>query len=265
MIARKEDEAALVAYFDASPDETIWLRIAWSENARLAFERDDQGRILGVAAHSANGALQVHGKPGIATEARRPLTKVSAVGGSPDAMKGAIDALGFSDRPVARLSREILMSVETDKLVLPEILSQADVKSRRATKDDLPLLIDWRKRYFQELHSMDPGEALVSEVTEHQQKGWLWVLEVGGQVVNTAAFSAVFPQLVQIEYAWGPPELRAKKYGRSTVAGALAAVKPEGIQRAVFNTDEKNVAVQTGIAPIGFRKTGDHHVTVFGS
>jgi predicted GNAT family acetyltransferase len=265
MIARKEDEPALVAYFDASPDETIWLRIAWSENDRLAFERDAQGRIVGMAAHCANGVIQVHGKPAIAIEARRPLSRVAAVAGPPDVMKAAIDALGFSDRPVAQLSREILMSVETDKLVLPEILSQPDVRSRRATKDDLPLLIEWRKRYFQEVHSTDPGESLLKEVSEHQEKGWLWVLEVGGQIVNTADFSAVFPHLVQIEYAWGPPELRAKKYGRSTVAGALAIVKPEGIRRAVFNTDENNLAVQNAIAPVGFRKTGDHHVTLFGS
>src|SRR5262249_27389508 len=139
------------------------------------------------------------------------------------------------------------------------------VISRRATAADLPLLIDWRSRYFEEVHAMVLEERISEEVTQDQQKGWLWVLEVNGEIVNTAAFSAVFPRIVQIEYAWSPPQLPAKKYGRSTVAGALAAVRPEGIARAVFNTDEKNVAVQTGIQPIGFRKTGDYHVTVFGS
>jgi hypothetical protein len=265
MIARKEDEPALLAYFDANPDDTIWLRIAWSENDRLAFSRDDQNRITGVAAHLSSGAMQVYGRADVIKEARHPLMKVVAVAGPPDTMKAAIDALGLSDRPVAEISREIIMSCETDKLVVPDILSQPDVKARRATKDDLPLLVDWRKRYFAEVHRMEADERVVTEVHHDQQKGWLWVLEVGGQIVNTAAFSAVFPRIVQIEYAWGPPELRAKKYGRSTVAGALAVVKPEGIERAVFNTDEKNVAVQTGIQPIGFRKTGDYHVTVFGS
>lgn len=266
MIARPEDEAELLAYFDASPDETVWLRIAWRDKARFALARDG-GAIVGVAAHDALGVVQVHAATKldeVAKECVRPLTRVSGVAGRPEHMRAAIEALGLGARNVARVSREILMSVELEKMVLPELLSQPGVLSRRATAADLPLLTQWRMRYFEEVHRKAASEAALAEVTEDQVDGRLWVLEVDGQVVNTAAFSAVFPRLVQIEYAYGPPETRAKQYGRSAVAGALKAVQPEGIVRAVFNTDEKNVAVQTGIQPIGFRKTGDYHVTLFG-
>jgi hypothetical protein len=266
MIARAEDEAELQAYFDANLDETVWLRIAWRDRAKLALARE-AGGIIGVAAHDPVGAVQVHASaqlPALVKECLRPLSKISAVAGRPEQMREAVDALGLGSRNVARLSREILMSVDVDAMVLPELLSQPGVVSRRATAADLPLLTQWRMRYFEEVHQKVAGEAALAEVTGDQADGRLWVLEVDGEVVNTAAFSAVFPHLVQIEYAYGPPETRAKKYGRSAVAGALRAVQSEGITHAVFNTDEKNVAVQTGIQPIGFRKTADYHVTVFG-
>jgi predicted GNAT family acetyltransferase len=265
MIARPEDEAEVLAYFDESPDETVWLRIAWQDKAGFVLSRA-QGHIVGVAAYTGQHVVQVHARSdvgGLAKEVVRSGEKVVAVAGLPEQMRGAIEALGLSGRPVARLSREISMSVELDKLVLPELLSQPGVVTRRATQADVFLLIDWRLRYFDEVHHTTPSPQVLSEVSEATEAGRLWVLEVNGEIVNTAAFSAVFPHLVQIEYAYGPKELRAKKYGRSVVAGALAAVKPQGITRAVFNTDEHNVSVQTGIQPIGFRKTGDHHVTVF--
>lgn len=269
MIAQAEDEADLETYFDASPDDTMWLRIARRDGVTLALVRDG-GRIVAVAAHDPHGAVLVHGARGLdgvaeaVNECVRPASEVVAVAGVPAQMRAAIAALGFGARSVARLSREILMAVELDVLVLPDLLGQPGVISRRATAADLPLLTQWRIRYFQEVHQMVPDPAVLAEVTADQADGRLWVLEVGGEIVNTAAFSAVFPHLVQIEYAYGPPETRAKKYGRSAVAGALAAVRSEGIRRAVFNTDENNVAVRTGIEPVGFRKTGDYHVTIFG-
>jgi hypothetical protein len=47
------------------------------------------------------------------------------------------------------------------------------------------------------------------------------------------------------------------------VAGALHVARGEGMRRAVFNTDEKNQAVQIGIQPIGFRTVARYHVVVF--
>ena len=261
MIARREDEAELLGYFDASPDETIWLRIAWQADERFAFSRAG-GRITAVASHTADGFVQVHGADGLGDavkEAMRTEVKLRAIGGPPAAMRAGVEALDLSSRAVAKESREVIMAVALDDLVLPELLTQKGVVSRRAQRMDVPQLIDWRARYFREVHRAVPNERAIAEVAQAQQLGRLWVLEVDGELVNTAAFSAVFPKLVQIEYAWGPPELRAKKYGRSAVAGALAAIKPEGITRAVFNTHETNVAVQTGIVPIGFKKTGEYH------
>jgi predicted GNAT family acetyltransferase len=261
MIARREDEAEVLAYFDASPDETIWLRIDWQAHQQLAFSRT-AGRITAVASHTDAGFVQVHGGAGLSDavkEVARSDVKVRAIGGPPAAMRAGVEALGLGTRPVAKESREVIMALALDDLVLPELLTQKGVVSRRAQRMDVPQLIDWRSRYFREVHHAVPNERAIAEVAEAQQLGRLWVLEVDGELVNTAAFSAVFPKLVQIEYAWGPPELRAKKYGRSAAAGALAAVKLEGITRAVFNTHETNVAVQTGIQPIGFRKTGEYH------
>ena len=110
---------------------------------------------------------------------------------------------------------------------------------------------------------MTPDAEALAEVKLAQSLGRLWVLTEHGKIVNTAAFSAVFPKVVQIEYAYAPRELRAKQFGRSNVAGALAIARKDGVQRAVFNTDENNRAVQTGIHPIGFRTTHKFLVIVF--
>jgi predicted GNAT family acetyltransferase len=261
MIATRADEAELLATFDASPDDTIWLRVAWADGgARFALHRE-AGRIAALAAQDANGVVHVHAPRALAELARECLHTVAiGVAGPPEQIEPARVALGLEKRAVLRLSREIIMAVDLDRLVVPEILSRSGVVCRRARADDLPLLVAWRQRYFREVHAVVPDDASLAEVAREQARGHLWVLEVDGAVVNTAAFSAVFPRLVQIEYAYSPPELRARKYARSTVAGALRAVREDGVRRAVFNTDVNNVAVHTAIHPIGFRKTGDYWV-----
>lgn len=271
VILERHDEPELLAYFDAHIDPTIELRIVWSTgNARFAARRRD-GQIVAVASHNgANGAIQVHA---VETEGLGELTracvqpglKISAVAGPPEQVPAALAALGLEDRPVKRTSREIIMALDLAELVLPELLSQPGIVSRRALPSDVPLLTEWRTRYFKEVHRVAPHEEALAEVEKDQALGRLWLLEDAGQVVNTAAFSAVFPTLVQVEYAYSPPELRSKQYGRSAVAGALALVRADGVRRAIFNTDENNRAVQVGIHPIGFRTTHKFLVLVFAS
>jgi len=267
MIARPDDEAELLSYFDASPDDTIWLRAHWADRtARFAVRRRD-GQIVAVGARDVHNAIHVHAAeelPEVARECARADAPVFALCGPPEQVEAARTALDLTGRPILRLSREIIMALDLDDLVVPELLSQPGVVSRRASPDDLPLLLEWRRSYFREVHAIPADDDAIAELDADHAGGRLWVLEVDGAIVNTACFSAVFPRLVQIEYAYSPRELRAKKYGRSAVAGALLVARGEGIRRAVFNTDENNVAVQTGIQPIGFRKTQDYWVMVFG-
>jgi len=269
VILGRHDEPELLAYFDAYIDPTIELRIVWHDDVSRFAAWRRHGRIAGIAAHNQrNGAVQVHAaeEDALAELARACMfsgTPISAVAGPPEQVPVAIAALGLEGRAVARTSREIIMALDLDELVLPELLSQPGIVVRRATEDDLPLLNEWRVRYFQEVHRIAAPEEAIAEVRLGQSRGRLWVLEDAGRVVNTAAFSAVFPTLVQVEYAYSPAELRSKQYGRSAVAGALAAVRGDGIRRAVFNTDENNKAVQVGIHPIGFRTTHRYVAIIF--
>jgi hypothetical protein len=252
------DEERFLAYCDAHPDETIWLRSAWYEgNARFAMD-------AGLAAHDRKGVIHVHhASPELAREVVRDGWPIAGIAGPPEELDAARAALGLAGREVAHESHEILMALSLDELVPPELLAQPGVVVRRAGPTDLPLLLDWRTRYFREVHRIEPDEEAFAELREHLGKGRMWLLEDGGQVVNTACFSEVFPEILQIEYAYGPKELRAKKYGRSVVAGALIEARREGVKRAVFNTDENNLAVQTGIQPIGFRTVGRYWVLLF--
>ena len=270
VILERHDEPELLAYFDDHVDPTIELRIVWSAgNARFAARRDGD-RIVAVASHNGRTARSRSTPPNcegldelVADLPCDPAFQISAVAGPPEQVPTALAALGLEDRPLARTSREIIMALDLADLVLPELLSQPGIVSRRALPSDVPLLTEWRTRYFKEVHRVAPHEEALAEVEKDQALGRLWLLEDAGQVVNTAAFSAVFPTLVQVEYAYSPPELRSKQYGRSAVAGALALVRADGVRRAIFNTDENNRAVQVGIHPIGFRTTHKFLVLVF--
>src|SRR5262249_41092162 len=136
---------------------------------------------------------------------------------------------------------------------------------RRAAEADLPLLTDWRIRYFQEVHRMAPDADALAEVRRDLGLGRLWVLTEGGRIVNTAAFNAGFSRPVQGEAAYPPPQLRSKQYGRSAVAGALAAVRAGGVRGAVLNTDEGNQAARVAAGLLGFRVTHEFRVIVFAS
>jgi len=260
-ILTPDDEPALLAYLDAHPDPTMFVRFAWyAGGAHFAALRSEAG-IAGVATQNKNGAVLVHSAAQIPELARACLhdrDRVTGVGGPHEEVREAIAALGLEDRKVQREGREVIMALELDKLVLPDLLSQPGIVVRRATSADLPLLKEWRIRYYNEVFRFTPDAELMSEVEGAQRAGRLWVLEDEGQIVNTAAWYAVYPRLVQVEYAYSPAELRSKHYGRSAVAGGLAVMREEGVRRGVFHTGEKNMAVQIGIDPIGFKITHRH-------
>jgi len=265
VILDRRDQPELLDYLDAHPDSTIWMRIAWYDGARFAAVRA-RGRTVGIAAHDKIGAVHVHTQEALAELARAcvaPGARVSAVAGPPAQVPDAIVALGLGGRAVTRISREIIMWLDLDDLVVPELLGRDGIEVRRATEADLPLLTDWRIRYFQEVHRIAPDADALAEVRRDLGLGRLWVLTEGGTIVNTAAFNAVFSRLVQVEFAYSPPELRSKQFGRSAVAGALAAVRADGVRGAVLNTDENNLAVRVAAQLLGFRLTHEFRVIVF--
>ncbi len=267
MILGRDDEASAQAYFDADPDQTIWLRIAWADGGGrfAALERD--GRLVAMAAHDRQYLVQLHGAqalPDLARECLCPGEPIVGVAGAPELVDAALAALDLSERPVIRTSHEIIMSLDLENLVVPEMYSRPGVVVHRARPEDLPLLLEWRARYLAEVHGAPPDEASVDEVRRDQAEGRMWLLEEHGVPLNTVCFSAVFPRLLQIEYASSPPEVRAKSYGRATVAGGLLAMRAEGVTRAVLNTDRDNKGAQYGVLPLGFRKTADYKVVVLG-
>lgn len=267
MILDRRDQPELIDYFDAHPASTIWMRIAWYEGARFAALRDG-ARVLAVAAHDRTGAVHVHTGESLAELTRacvRPGARISAVAGPPALVPPAIAALGLDGRAVARDSREIIMWLDLDELVVPELLSRPGIEVRRAVEADVPLLTDWRIRYFHEVHRMAPDADALAEVRRDLGLGRLWVLTEDGRIVSTAAFNAAFSKLVQVEFAYSPPELRSKQYARSTVAGALAAVRADGVRGAVLNTDEHNKPVHVAARDLGFRLAHEFVVVLFAS
>jgi RimJ/RimL family protein N-acetyltransferase len=256
MILGPEDEERFLAYCDRHPDETVWLRVAWSEgDAR--FAADDAG----IAAHDRKGVVHVHrAGPAVIRAAVISGRPIVALAGAPEEIESARRALELG--AVARTSREVLMALELDVLALPEILARPEIVVRRAGPGDAALMRDWRARYFREVHGSEPTEEALAELAAHLDAGHVWILEDRGRPVMTFTFSAVFPTLVQLEYGYSPPELRSKSYCRAAVAGALREARAAGVRHAVLNTDEKNLAVQHAVAPLGFRVRGRYWVSL---
>jgi RimJ/RimL family protein N-acetyltransferase len=256
-------------YFSAHPDETIWLRVACAQGGARAAVHREGGRVVAVAVHDASGVIHVHAAVPSADPPAAlcvpPGAVLIALAGAPDPVEAARAALGLGARAVLRDAREVIMSLDLAELETPPLLEREDVVVRRARPEDLPLLDAWLSEFAREVHAVQPDAALLEEIRAHQAAGRLWVLEDGGAIVNTVSFSAVFPEIVQVEYSYSPRELRSKQYGRSACAGALLAARAEGVRRAVFNTQETNRATQAATEAIGFRIVARYRVLIFGA
>lgn len=263
VILDREHEPELQAYLDGSPDDTIWLRSIWAEgNASFAAYRRE-GRIAGLAALDARGVVHVHGggaRPEVLRACVRSARTVAAVAGPPGQVEEARSALGMDKRRLRRTLSELIMGLHLGGLVVPPLLASKKVLCREARDGDRAMVDEWHRRYLAEVHGSND---LPEEVLRHGERGQHYVLEDDGVIVNTVSLSAVFPRLAQLEYAYSPPELRNRSYGRSAAAGALLAARGLGVERAVLYTAEHNLATQAAVYHLGFRRTGRHRVLVF--
>jgi hypothetical protein len=266
VILGPEDEAAFLAYCDANPDETIWLRVAWSEgDARFAAALRE-GRIAAVAAHDRRGVVHVHAREALAElalECRHADLPAAGLAGPPEQVDAARAALGLEGRQLRSEARQILMALDLPTMVLPASLSRPGVVVRQAGLSDLALLLDWYDRFFREMHGMPVHDQAALELMGLLKRGQVWMLLVDGEAVNAIGLGAVFPELVLVEWSFSPRELRTRGYGRAGVAGPLWEVRKHGVRRAVFTTGEDNLAVQGAVHPVGFRAVGKYRVELY--
>ena len=266
------DEAALDAFLAQHADTSMFLR----SNARAAGLVDDgeplhgtyvaafdaHDEIVAVAAHAWNGMLLVQAPVHLAAVARaavfasgRALTGFS---GAYDQVVAARRALGLADAPAKMSSREVLMALALDDLVVPDARGRV---ARRATRADAALLADWRAAFSVESLGDVDGPDLRARCRETVDRaiaaGDAWLVDVDGVPSSCAVFNARLPDVVQVGGVFTPRDRRRRGAARAVVAGMLRAARDEeGVGRAILFTEEHNVAAQTAYRAIGFRDVG---------
>lgn len=227
-----------------------------------AFEN---GALVGLAQHTRFGSVLVQAPAHAAVvteEAVRASTwPVAGFIGPWHQALVARAALGWADAPMRMESHESLYALALDALRVPDALSRGEWQCRRACRDEIDRLVEWRVAYNIEANSQADGSDLRAWSREEIERGLdedaSWVLEVNGEPVAYQQFNAMLPNCVQVGGVWTPPPLRGRGFARAVVAGALLAARAAGVRRSVLFTGLANVAARRAYTALGFERIGD--------
>jgi len=304
-ILRPGDEGGLEAFLKRHADSSMFLRgnlrrgglIDRGEAYQATYVGAFDGAALaGVAAISWGGYLQLQAPAYLAeavraVDAARPRA-IKGISGPFDQVMAARAALGLTERVTSLDSAEDLFGLDLADLVVPENLASGELTCRQAGPDDMPLLVDWRRRYQVEHLNADDDAATLrdarADVNRHLANGAVWLLENNGlpprevapldrsrrdrpareawpmaMPVAQANYNSQLPDMVQIGGVWTPPSLRGHGYARAAVAGALLAARARGVARAVLFTGRDNPAAQRAYRALVFAVVGDYAVVHF--
>ena len=157
---------------------------------------------------------------------------------------------------------EYLYRLDLAALTVPESLSAGRVMHRRATDDDLPTLVRWRRQY--DLETMGFSEDSIDDAANRDtlahmiETRRLWVLEAAGRPVSMTGFNATLPDVVQVGGVFTPVEFRDRGHGRAVVAGSLLDASADGAVEAILFTEADNHPAQRAYRSLGFERIGDY-------
>ena len=227
-----------------------------------AFDGED---LIGCLGHFWNGNVLVQSEIGIS----HMLGQIVGLGRRPVA--GVLGPLTQVEeslailRPRLGLPRvaefELLFAVDRAALALPPALASGDVGCRRARHDDRPLVRDWGHEVLRDDGRLRAGDAEAlaradPEIAQLLAAGRVWLAESGGEPVSMATVIGLAGNRAMIGGVWTPEAHRNRGHARAVVAGALAALEPEGVTRGVLFTGRANQAAQAAYKAIGFTQIG---------
>jgi predicted GNAT family acetyltransferase len=234
------DEAALEAFLLRHAASSMFLR----SNARLAGLADhgepfqgtyaaafDGADIVAVVGHFWNGNIILqapdHLEALLGLVVSQSGRKVKGIVGPWEQANAARRQLGLDTEAAHLFSREILMSLALDRLVVPEPLAGGRVQCRKPRKDEAEWLTVCRRDYQIEAVGRTDGPDLLEECREETRRDYAdWtVLTDGASPLACTRFNARLPDTVQVGGVFTPPDLRGRGYARAAVAGSLLAAR----------------------------------------
>ena len=140
-------------------------------------------------------------------------------------------------------------------------------RSRSATRDDLPLLLDWMVAFGEEvLEEDDPGRAEAREGIEHRlasANGGIDLWEDEGEVVSMSGWGGPTPNGIRIGPVYTPPELRGHGYATALVAEQSRALLDSGRRFCFLYTDLANPTSNAIYERIGYVKVAESAMVAF--
>jgi hypothetical protein len=137
---------------------------------------------------------------------------------------------------------------------------------RKATRDDLPLLLDWMVAFGEEvLEESDPGRTEAREGVEHRletQDGGFELWE-DGEVVSLSGWGGRTPNGIRIGPVYTPPEHRGRGYATALVAGLTESLLDGGRRFCFLYTDLANPTSNAIYERIGYVKVAESAMVAF--
>ena len=240
---------------------------AYEGTYAAAFEGE---QITGVVAHCWNGNLICQAPAHLddlwraaVKASSRPVSGLLGPAEQVAAVKAALDLTGTS---VQLDESENLFSLALDQMAVPRELSSGRWRGRRAGPRDLDQVTAWRVDFSLEALGEEDEPQLWEKVRVNAERiidrGMVWVLEDGGELVATSGFNAAIDEAVQVGGVWTPPALRRRGYGRAAVAASLLDARAEGAETAILFTGESNIPAQKAYRALGFRVIGDYRLVL---
>jgi uncharacterized protein len=140
-------------------------------------------------------------------------------------------------------------------------------RSRSATRDDLPLLVDWTVAFGEEvLEEDDPGRAEAREGVEHRlasANGGIDLWEDDGEVVSMSGWGGPTPNGIRIGPVYTPPASRGHGYATALVAEQSQALLDAGRRFCFLYTDLANPTSNAIYERIGYVKIAESRMVAF--
>ncbi len=225
------------------------------------FEGED---LVGALGHAWNGLLLVEAREGLidAIDAvlRASERGVKGFSGPLDQVQAARSYLCLDDAEATLDSDEVLYAMDLQALRVPLRLADGSVTARRATEDDLSVLLPWGADYNIEAVHATPGPALDATVRESMESGLaqrtVWIAFDGDEPVAMTRFNAITPHAVQVGGVYTPPELRSRGHAGCAVAQSLLDARGEGVERSILFTEEDNTPARRCYYGLGYEPIG---------
>jgi uncharacterized protein len=139
--------------------------------------------------------------------------------------------------------------------------------SRRATKADRPLLLEWMRAFGEEaLEETDPGRREAVEMVDERlgsEHGGFLFWEESGAVVSLAGWGGPTPNGIRIGPVYSPPERRGRGYATALTAELSQRLLDAGRRFCFLFTDLANPTSNAIYERIGYVRVAESAMVAF--